>query len=126
MPFSAQAKLLHGHAFLDDLQSLDPGLYKNLIFVKHYDGDVEDLCLTFAGAKNTFWGRHFLVKGNDLLPRQAWDSQTQRKAQRIDAVAVFCGVDEEMFGMSSTVDLKPGGRAFTVNNQVRKRLFCAV
>jgi hypothetical protein len=51
LPLSAQAKLLHGHAFLDDLQSLDPGLYKNLIFVKHYDGDVEDLCLTFAGAK---------------------------------------------------------------------------
>ena len=70
------AKLLHGHAFLDDLQSLDPALYKNLIFVKHYDGDVEDLCLTFA-------------------------------------------VDEEVFGMSTTVDLKPGGRAFTVNNQNR-------
>ena len=41
-------KLLHGHAFLDDLQSLDPALYKNLIFVKHYEGDVEDLCLTLA------------------------------------------------------------------------------
>jgi hypothetical protein len=68
------AKLLHGHAFLDDLQSLDPQLYKNLIFVKHYDGDVEDLCLTYA-------------------------------------------VDEEMFGQTQTVDLKPGGRAFMVTNQ---------
>ena len=29
------AKLLHGHAFIDDLQSLDPDLYKQLIFVKH-------------------------------------------------------------------------------------------
>eukprot|EP01052_Picozoa_sp_SAG31_P022425 SAG31_NODE_1784_length_7279_cov_2.932869_2_plen_301_part_00 len=42
------AKLLHGHAFIDDLQSLDPDLYKNLIFIKHYEGDVEDLALTFA------------------------------------------------------------------------------
>ena len=42
------AKLLHGHAFIDDLQSLDPDLYKNLIFVKHYEGDVDDLALTFA------------------------------------------------------------------------------
>ncbi|CAD5212189.1 unnamed protein product [Bursaphelenchus okinawaensis] len=32
----------------DELSSLDPELYKNLTFVKHYDGDVEDLGLTFA------------------------------------------------------------------------------
>ena len=47
-------KLLHGHAFLDDLQSLDPALYKNLIFVKHYEGDVEDLCLTLAVDEEVF------------------------------------------------------------------------
>ena len=26
---------------VDDLQSLDPGLYKGLVQVKHYEGDVE-------------------------------------------------------------------------------------
>ena len=41
-------QLLHGHAFLDDLQSLDPDLYKNLLFVKHYAGDADDLALSFA------------------------------------------------------------------------------
>jgi hypothetical protein len=103
LPLSAQAKLLHGHAFLDDLQSLDPGLYKNLIFVKHYDGDVEDLCLTFAGAKKpTFLTPFSHYRKRSLLPRQAWDSQTQRAAQQN-----ICGwvVDEEM---------------------VRKRHFCAI
>ena len=29
-------------------QSLDPDLYKNLLFVKHYEGDIDDLALTFA------------------------------------------------------------------------------
>ncbi len=33
---------------IDDLQALDPELYKNLMMVKYYDGNVEDLGLTFA------------------------------------------------------------------------------
>eukprot|EP01046_Picozoa_sp_COSAG06_P042770 COSAG06_NODE_5497_length_3442_cov_3.036195_2_plen_111_part_00 len=89
LPFSAQAKLLHGHAFLDDLQSLDPGLYKNLIFVKHYDGDVEDLCLTFAGAKKHLFGtpfsrqrkRSFAKTG--LGQSNAKESSTKRCGRRI-------------------------------------------
>jgi hypothetical protein len=32
----------------DELASLDPVLYKNLTFLKHYSGDVEDLALTFS------------------------------------------------------------------------------
>lgn len=32
----------------DELSSLDPDLYKSLTFVKHYDGDVADLELTFS------------------------------------------------------------------------------
>lgn len=32
----------------DELSTLDPELYKNLTFVKHYDGDITDLELSFA------------------------------------------------------------------------------
>ncbi|KAJ7260134.1 HECT-domain-containing protein [Mycena rebaudengoi] len=42
------AKWLGRQGFLDDLASLDPTLYKGLIFLKHYAGDVEDLCLNFT------------------------------------------------------------------------------
>ncbi len=33
---------------VDDLPSLDPELYKNLMFLKSYTGNVEDLSLNFA------------------------------------------------------------------------------
>ncbi|KAJ1536131.1 Ubiquitin-protein ligase E3B [Nowakowskiella sp. JEL0078] len=41
-------KLRGSHSLLDDLPSLDPELYKNLIFLKHYEGDCEDLGLNFT------------------------------------------------------------------------------
>lgn len=38
-----------------DLHGLDPELYRNLMFLKTYDGgDVEDLCLTFTVADEEF------------------------------------------------------------------------
>jgi ubiquitin-protein ligase E3 C len=37
-------------SFLDDLASLDPELYNGLIFLKHYDGNLEDLALNFTVA----------------------------------------------------------------------------
>lgn len=36
------------YSFLDELPSLDPALYKSLAYVKHYDGDVGDIDLTFS------------------------------------------------------------------------------
>jgi ubiquitin-protein ligase E3 B len=33
---------------LDDLASLDPDLYRNLTYLKHFDGDVSELQLTFS------------------------------------------------------------------------------
>jgi len=33
---------------VDDLSSLDPDIYKNLMMLKYYEGDAEDLGLTFA------------------------------------------------------------------------------
>jgi len=35
---------------LDDLASLDPELYNGLIFLKHFEGNPEDLALNFAVA----------------------------------------------------------------------------
>ncbi|KAJ3121487.1 Ubiquitin-protein ligase E3B [Nowakowskiella sp. JEL0407] len=42
------AKLQGSYSILDDLPSLDPQLYKNLIFLKNYKGDCEDLGLNFT------------------------------------------------------------------------------
>ncbi|KXS19663.1 HECT-domain-containing protein [Gonapodya prolifera JEL478] len=42
------SKLLSQYTCLDDLPSLDPELYKNLTFLKHYERDCADLGLTFT------------------------------------------------------------------------------
>lgn len=39
---------------LTDLGTIDPQLYGNLMFLKSYDGDVSDLCLTFTVANDDF------------------------------------------------------------------------
>ena len=36
------------YSYFDEMSSSDPELYKNLTYVKHYEGDVEDLGLTFS------------------------------------------------------------------------------
>ncbi|XP_067934700.1 ubiquitin-protein ligase E3B-like [Watersipora subatra] len=40
------------YSYLDELPSLDPELYKNLAYVKHYDGDIEELELNFSYDEN--------------------------------------------------------------------------
>lgn len=39
-----------------DLSTLDAELYKNLMFLKTYDGDAADLCLSFTVADDSFPG----------------------------------------------------------------------
>lgn len=41
---------------LPDLSTMDPQLYNNLMFLKTYDGDAADLCLTFTVANDDFGG----------------------------------------------------------------------
>ena len=41
---------------LPDLSSVDAQLYNNLMFLKTYDGNAEDLCLTFSIANDDFGG----------------------------------------------------------------------
>jgi ubiquitin-protein ligase E3 B len=53
------------YSSLDELHSLDPELSKSLHFIKHYDGDMEDLCLTFS-FEEEFLGKmvtHELIPG---------------------------------------------------------------
>ncbi len=52
---------------LPDLSTLDPTLYNNLMFLKTYDGDAEDLCLNFTVANEDF-GRNREI---ELIPNGA-------------------------------------------------------
>ncbi|KAJ3112252.1 Ubiquitin-protein ligase E3B [Phlyctochytrium bullatum] len=56
IPFATfvYAKMLGKIAALEDLPSLDEQLYKNLLFLKHYEGNVEDLGLTFTVDSDVF------------------------------------------------------------------------
>ena len=47
------SQVLNKYSCLSDLASLDEQLYKNLLFVKTFDGNVEDLCLTFSLEDNS-------------------------------------------------------------------------
>ncbi|KAH9085410.1 hypothetical protein Ae201684P_005118 [Aphanomyces euteiches] len=57
-------KLLGNHNHINDLPSLDAELYKNLMFLKSYDGNVADLGLTFSIGQDCF-GVH---KDVELFP----------------------------------------------------------
>eukprot|EP00735_Rhodelphis_limneticus_P006486 TRINITY_DN18901_c0_g1::TRINITY_DN18901_c0_g1_i1::g.1463::m.1463 TRINITY_DN18901_c0_g1::TRINITY_DN18901_c0_g1_i1::g.1463 ORF type:complete len:1157 (-),score=190.52,sp/Q08CZ0/UBE3B_XENTR/43.84/9e-136,HECT/PF00632.20/4.3e-79 TRINITY_DN18901_c0_g1_i1:33-3503(-) len=58
------SKVLGHHNSFDELPSLDPDLYKNLLAVKNYDGDVQDLGLTFS-VTNEIFGK---IETVNLLP----------------------------------------------------------
>ncbi|KAM7262797.1 hypothetical protein ACFE04_000480 [Oxalis oulophora] len=51
-------KLLGRYSFVDELSTLDQELYRNVMYVKHYDGDVKDLCLDFTVTEESFGSRH--------------------------------------------------------------------
>ncbi|EOY08056.1 E3 ubiquitin-protein ligase UPL7 isoform 3, partial [Theobroma cacao] len=53
-------KLLGRYSFLDELSTLDPELYRNLMYVKHYDGDIKELCLDFTITEESFGKRHVI------------------------------------------------------------------
>ncbi|CAL0334474.1 unnamed protein product [Lupinus luteus] len=48
------SKLKQKHNYLNDLPSLDPELYRHLIFLKHYKGDISDLELYFVILNNEY------------------------------------------------------------------------
>jgi ubiquitin-protein ligase E3 C len=52
------------HAYLDDLPSLDKQIYNGLVFLKQYQGDFEELALTFSNPVQQGQGHHDI----DLIP----------------------------------------------------------
>ncbi|KAL2960389.1 hypothetical protein AAZX31_17G036600 [Glycine max] len=48
------SKLKQKHNYLNDLPSLDPELYRHLIFLKHYKGDISELELYFVIVNNEY------------------------------------------------------------------------
>ncbi|KAM0990844.1 hypothetical protein ACFX2C_009305 [Malus domestica] len=79
-------KLLGRYSFLDELSTLDPELYKNLMYVKHYDGDVEELCLDFTVTEESFGKRHVI----ELKPGGKDTTVTNKnKMQYIHAIADY-------------------------------------
>merc|ERR1712232_879445 len=64
------SKLLGHFNSLNDLPSLDEELYKNLMFLKTYDGDVEDLGLTFTVTDTAYGASREipLLSGGDEMP----------------------------------------------------------
>lgn len=58
------------YSSLDELSSMDPDIYRSLSFIKHYEGDVTDLCLTFSWEEE-FMGKmvtHELIYGGSGVP----------------------------------------------------------
>ncbi|KAL6273591.1 hypothetical protein ACE6H2_024283 [Prunus campanulata] len=79
-------KLLGRYSFLDELSTLDPEIYRNLMYVKHYDGDVEELCLDFTVTEESFGKRHVI----ELKPDGKDITVTNKnKMQYIHAIADY-------------------------------------
>ena len=54
-------QLLRRGSDVNDLPSLDAELYRNLMFLRDYEGDVEDLSLTFTLTRDVY-GRNEEVR----------------------------------------------------------------
>lgn len=71
---------------IDDLYTFDPELYKNLMFLKSYDGDIADLSLTFSVSDDAYG----VQKEVDLMPGGASMSVTTHNRHRyINLVAKY-------------------------------------
>ncbi|KAJ9181481.1 hypothetical protein P3X46_009608 [Hevea brasiliensis] len=79
-------KLLGRYSFLDELSTLDPELYRNLMYVKHYDGDLKDLSLDFTVTEESF-GKHHVIElkpgGKDVCVT------SENKMQYVHAMADY-------------------------------------
>ncbi|XP_011621572.1 E3 ubiquitin-protein ligase UPL7 isoform X1 [Amborella trichopoda] len=79
-------KILGRYSFLDELSSLDPELYRNLMFVKHFEGDVGELALDFTVTEERL-GERVII---ELKPGGANISVTnENKLQYVHAVADY-------------------------------------
>jgi Ubiquitin-protein ligase len=71
---------------LPDLSTMDRTLYNNLMFLKTYDGDAMDLCLTFAVSKDDFGSNEeiSLIPGGENM-----DVTNSNKHRYIEMVAKY-------------------------------------
>jgi ubiquitin-protein ligase E3 B len=66
-------KLVKKSNRLDDLKDIDSGVYKNLMMVKYYEGDIEDLCLSMSYTDSGFGNDstyNFVPGGQDIMVTQ--------------------------------------------------------
>jgi len=59
-------KMRNPHSDVNDLVTLDPELYRNLMFMRDYDGDFADLALTFTTA-DADMGHNREVRANHYI-----------------------------------------------------------
>ncbi|KAJ0245655.1 E3 ubiquitin-protein ligase UPL7 [Hirschfeldia incana] len=79
-------KLLGRYSFIDELSGLDPELYRNLIYIKQYEGDLQELCLDFTVTEE-FCGK---MSVTELKPDGKDISVTnENKMQYIHAMADY-------------------------------------
>ncbi|VVB05545.1 unnamed protein product [Arabis nemorensis] len=79
-------KLLGRYSFIDELSGLDPELYRNLMYIKYYDGDLKELCLDFTVTEE-FCGKMSII---ELKPGGKDVSVTnENKMQYIHAMADY-------------------------------------
>jgi hypothetical protein len=75
---------------LPDLSTVDPQLYNNLMFLKTYDGDARDLCLSFTVTTDDFGG----TKEIPLVPKgDSLEVTNANKLRYIGLVAKYYVVD---------------------------------
>ncbi|CAN8254660.1 unnamed protein product [Cochlearia groenlandica] len=79
-------KLLGRYSFIDELSGLDPELYRNLMYIKNYDGDLKELCLDFTVTEE-FCGKMSVIElksgGKDISVTD------ENKMQYIHAMADY-------------------------------------
>jgi ubiquitin-protein ligase E3 C len=78
---------------LPDLFTMDAQLYNNLMFLKNFDGDAEDLCLTFTVAKDDFGGNTeipLLPNGADMVVTNANKQRYIGKFQMCYSGQIYC------------------------------------
>lgn len=100
--------LLYSSVFVSDLFIMDPELYKGLMFAKHYDGDMEDLCLTFSVVSSTLG----TTKEIDLIPNGSKTPVTRdniiaysyKMASYYTCKAIASHVSCFVFGFNSMVE----------------------
>eukprot|EP00026_Physarum_polycephalum_P000250 Phypoly_transcript_00250.p1 GENE.Phypoly_transcript_00250~~Phypoly_transcript_00250.p1 ORF type:complete len:1049 (-),score=150.38 Phypoly_transcript_00250:103-3249(-) len=81
------SKILGKYNFFHELSTMDTELYKNLLFIKHYEGNLEDLSLTFSVSEDDGVG-NVVVK--DLIPNGREQAVTNsNRAQYIYLMADY-------------------------------------